>query len=75
MSVQPEISRTAPELTIVKTDVDKAREYKEQLAELAKPICELLTKAKKEGINISYNLSPDAIGNYFISQLSATKEL
>jgi hypothetical protein len=62
-------------LSVIKGDVEKAREYKDQVAELAKPICDVLTRAKKEGIVITYSLSSDATGNYFIAQLSAIKEL
>ena len=62
-------------LSVVKGDIEKAKEYKQQVADLAKPICDVLTKAKKEGIIIAYSVQADAMGNYFLAQLTATKEL
>jgi hypothetical protein len=78
MVADTELSRhppRPPQLVPSKSDVEKAREYKDQLAALAAPICELMTKAKSEGILMSYSLQPDATGRFFINMLSAVKEL
>ena len=64
------------QLNIVKGDVDKALEYRTELAELLAPICELFTKAKREDkIDLSFQISPDALGKFFVGDLKVLKNL
>lgn len=58
-----------------KTDKERAAEYRERLMELLAPVCELLTIAERDGIRINLNISRDALGRSFISDISAIKPL
>lgn len=62
-------------LETVKTDVEKAAEYKRKLSEKLSEVCTLYTDAKREGIMLSFQLQFDAMGRFFVGQLMATKEL
>jgi hypothetical protein len=64
-----------PLLSTVKTDVQKAKEYKSRLALPLASICEIMTEARLEGILISWNVTADAMGKFFVAQLTATKDL
>jgi hypothetical protein len=71
MSVQPaELNH----LSSVKTDADKAKEYKEQLAELLKPVCVLMDAAKKDKLDFVFNIQPDAMGRHFVGVLKMQRE-
>lgn len=70
------MNNTSPtHLTTVKTDLEKAREYKERLSAIFPGVCDIMTDAKREGILISWSIVPDAMGKFFVAQLTATKDL
>lgn len=59
-----------------KTDSEKAKVYKEKLASLLQPICDLMTEAKKtDNIILGFQLQMDGMQRTFISNVAATKEL
>jgi hypothetical protein len=66
-----DIARLAP----VKTDVEKAREYRERIGALLQEVCKIVTDARHNGIIINYACASDGLGNQFIASLTTTKEL
>lgn len=66
---------TVTRLETVKTDAEKAREFRHTFAELMIPVCKLMTEARRDGIVISFNVATDAMGNSFLAGLATTKEL
>ena len=58
-----------------KTDAEKATEYKKQLGEALKPICEIMGAAKRDNIMLSWSIQHDALNRFFLASLMATKEL
>jgi hypothetical protein len=73
-SASPYVPNVA-QLVAIKGDAEKAKEYKDKLAKLCEPICELLTEAKRENIVLAHALQADATGRFFVAMLSAHKEL
>lgn len=69
----PTIER--PDFASVKGDVEKAAEYKERVAKLLEPLCQTINEAKREGLEVAFQLQPDAMGRSFVSLLKITKEL
>jgi hypothetical protein len=63
------------QLPVVQGDREKGRIYKERLAVLLQPVCELLTEAKREEILLTFQLQQDALGRSFVGSLVAHKEL
>jgi hypothetical protein len=63
------------QLSKVKTDIEKAAEYRLRLQAPLTEVCKVLTEAQREGIIISYQTNVDAMGNHFISLLKTLKEL
>lgn len=61
--------------TTVKTDIEKAREYRERMLVPLQEICKVVSEAKRDGIIISYQTAADGLGNQFIANLSTLKEL
>ena len=59
----------------VETDIEKARKYRERMAEVLLPVLQIMTEARRDGITISFNLSVDAMGKAFIGGLTTIKEL
>ncbi len=64
------------QITSVKGDLEKASEYRDELSKLLAPVCELFTKAKREDkIDLSFQISPDALGKFFVADLKTMKNL
>lgn len=64
-----------PTLVPNKSDTERAAGYREALMEALQPTCEIMTKAHRDGINISWTVQPDAMGRFFVAQLATSKEL
>jgi len=63
-------------LQVIKGDIEKAQEYKEELMRLLEPVCALVTKAKQaDKITMNFQLAVDAMGKQFVANLTAMKEL
>ncbi len=59
-----------------KSDSEKAVEYRERLGKLFVPVCELLTEAKlKDGLDVGFSITTDAMGRSFVNVLKVTREL
>ncbi len=59
----------------VETDQEKAAKLKTEIASALGQICEVMTRAKKEGIIIAFQIQTDALGHSFVANLTASKEL
>lgn len=64
-----------PNFETVRGDAEKAAEYRDQTAKLLVPLCEVINQAKRDGLEINFQLQPDAMGRSFVGLLKITKEL
>lgn len=72
MSESPE---RVTRLEHVETDIEKAAAYKKRLAAILEEACKVCTEASGDKITLGFNLQKNAMGQFFISTLVATKEL
>jgi hypothetical protein len=70
-----ELQRAVRPLQAVETDVEKAVRFKKELGESVEKICEIITRAKRDGIVLSFSTQQDALGKTFIAALNAFREL
>ena len=66
---------TLSQLSVVQGDREKARLYKERLATLLQPICDLFTEARREDIMLNFVVQQDAMHRSFVGSITAHKEL
>lgn len=62
-----------PRLSAVKTDIDLAREFKQQLGEAMLPVLAVLEAAKREGFDLQFGVGTDAMGRAHITQMQVVK--
>jgi hypothetical protein len=57
------------------SDVDKAARARAEITPLLEKICEILNRAKADGLIVSFNCSPDQYGRYKIVDIGIVKPL
>jgi hypothetical protein len=69
--------RPTPTLSVVEgeNDAAKAARYKEELAKAGDAVCKIITAAKRDGLTLTWGTAVDGMGNIFVAQISASKEL
>lgn len=72
MEQQKAIDNNLAHLVANKPDAEIADELRKEFIEASKPICELLSKARKAGFEINFGLGPNATG-FGITQLVIAK--
>lgn len=57
------------------TDADRAQAYRDALRPLLEEACVIVGQARNEGLQINWNLAPDAYGRYVVQALDVLKVL
>lgn len=57
------------------TDEEKAARIREQIKGPLEVLCNILTEARKEKIEVGFNIATDPTGRSFVQILKLTKEL
>lgn len=61
--------------SVNKTDADVAKEIRERLVPLLAQVCACMDEAKKNNIEVAFNISPDGTGVHRVSNLKFLKVL
>ena len=59
----------------LRTESDRAQDYRNELRPLLEQACEIITRARREGMIIGFNLAPDAFGIQRVGNIDVTKPL
>lgn len=62
-------------VTELKTDKQKADDYRAQIIAALGDACEIMNKARADGMVISFNLGPDQYGRTSVQNLGVVKPL
>ena len=57
------------------SDADKAAAYRAEITPLLERVVEVVARAKKDGLNIGFNISPDQYGRPKIQTIDVVKPL
>ena len=58
-----------------KSDADLATEYRAELAPILEQVCDIFSRARKDGIILNFNISADQYGRMRVNEVSAVKPL
>lgn len=70
----PEPSNIAT-LVPMKTDADLAAAFRAELAPLMDQVCDILNRARKEGLILNFNVAPDQFGRVRVAEVSVVRPL
>lgn len=60
-------------LATVKTDIDIAREFRQQIADAMQPVLTIMQDAKRLGFDCQFGIASDATGRPHLAQLQIVK--
>jgi hypothetical protein len=62
-------------LVPTKSDVERAREIRDELVSALTPVTEILTRARREGFQLQFQFGPNAFGQVTLNSLEIVKLL
>jgi hypothetical protein len=57
------------------TDAERAKQIRAELVPALEAVCEIITRARREGINVQFQLGPDGYGQQKIGMLDLFKAI
>lgn len=58
-----------------KSDADLAKAYRDEMRAALGPVCDILQRARNDGLVIGWNISPDQYGRINVPNIDVTKPL
>lgn len=58
-----------------KTDIQRAEEYRAELLPLLQKVCEVLDRSRRDGLVVSFNLTPDQYGRQAAGPIGVVRPL
>ena len=63
------------EMTLGKTDIELAADYRAELRPLLELVCAIMENARKRGLKIGFNIAPDLYGRQVVQFIDVTRPL
>ncbi len=66
---------TPANVETLRTEAQKAADYRAEIMPILDQACEIISRARKEGLIIGFNISPDQYGRSRVAEITIVKPL